>query len=242
MKAMLFSAGLGTRLRPLTNDRPKALVEVGGKSLLEWNLLRLKSYGITDIVVNIHHFADLMVDFLARHQHFGLNVRISDERELLLETGGGLKFAAELLRGEDPILLCNVDILTSLDPHAFLAFHKQQKGLATLAVRQRETSRYLLWDEEMRLVGWKNVKTEEIRMARPEARHWQPWAFSGYHMIEPEFLDLITEEGRFSIIDLYLRLAADHNIFAWDHSQDPWLDVGKPHNIPLAETMISDLF
>ncbi|MEO0468062.1 MAG: nucleotidyltransferase family protein [Bacteroidota bacterium] len=242
MKAMLFSAGLGTRLRPLTNDRPKALVEVGEKSLLEWNLLRLKSFGITEVVVNVHHFADLMIDFLHRHQNFGLNLHISDERDLLLETGGGLQFAAPLLRGNEPILLCNVDILTSLNPHTFLAYHQQQQGLATLAVRQRETSRYLLWDRDMRLVGWQNVKTDEIRMSRPQTTNWQAWAFSGYHIIEPDILKLIEEEGKFSIIDVYLRLAREHNIFAWDHSADAWLDVGKPHNIPLAEAMISDVF
>ena len=231
--AMLFAAGLGTRLRPLTDDRPKALVEVAGQPLLGWNLRRLYAAGIRQMVVNVHHFAPKVIAYLQKVDLPGLDLRISDESEALLETGGGLKKAAPLFEADQDILLWNVDVLSDLNLEAFFAFHHQQQSLATLAVRQRTSSRYLQVDEAGRLCGWEHAKTGEVRRARSANEVFRR-AFSGIHLLRPHLLDLLTETGKFSIIDSYLRLAADHNLFTYDHSDGFWLDVGKPESLPVA--------
>ncbi|MDW3650767.1 MAG: nucleotidyltransferase family protein [Bacteroidia bacterium] len=234
MKAMIFAAGLGTRLRPLTNDRPKALVEVFGKPLLEWVILKLRENGIREVVVNVHHFADKIEAFLERKENFDIDIRISDEREFLLETGGGLKFAKDLLQGNDPILIHNADIISDLDIQAFIKSHTEQDALASLAVSERNTSRYLHFDETNQLTGWENIKTSEVRPARNPMGEIRRLAFSGIHLINPEFLDVIIEEGKFSIIEVYLRLAAQKKIIGYQHDSSNWFDVGKPENLPLA--------
>ncbi len=231
MKAMIFAAGLGTRLRPLTNDRPKALVELEGKTLLEIVIRRLIHHGFTDIVVNVHHFADKVIQFLKDHNNFGVKITISDERDQLLETGGGLKKAANLLMGKDPILICNVDILTNINFSKMLDVHRRSGAIATLAIRNRKTSRYLLFNQRKNLCGWTNAKTGEVKIAKQTKTKPIPLAFSGIHIIEPKFLELIHQTGKFSIIDVYLDLARTNQIKGYQHDEDVWLDVGKPESL-----------
>lgn len=234
-KAMIFAAGLGTRLRPLTNDRPKAMVEVNGRSLLEINIRKLVAFGFTDIVVNVHHFADLVVKFL-RENDFGANMIISDESGELLETGGGLKKAASVLQGA-PFLVHNVDILTDLDLNAFYDFHQKNKALATLATRKRTTSRYLLFDEEKVLHGWTNVKEGIVRQKRATENDLLFRAFSGIHVIDPLIFSLFSRKGKFSIIDTYLDCAKNHLIQEYQHDDGLWLDVGKLESLKEAELL-----
>lgn len=241
MKAMLFAAGLGTRLKPLTDNKPKALVEIGGITLLERCIRQLASNGISDIVINVHHFADQICAFLEAKENFGLNIRVSDESELLLDTGGGLLKAQPLLSGDEPILLVNVDILTNLDFRKVLEAHLQHPALATLVVRRRQTSRYLLFNEGL-LAGWKNEKSGELNISRPElVEQAEAFAFSGIHIVEPRLIDLITESGKFPIIDLYLRLAKTESIRAFVDSESVWMDLGKVDELAQAEELIKKL-
>ena len=237
MKALLFAAGLGTRLRPLTLDRPKALVELQGKPLLGHALEYLQAQGVREVVVNVHHFAEQVMAYLAQHSPKGLRVHISDERDQVLETGGGLLKAAPLLRGELPIVLYNVDVWTNLDLAALLTQHQRSGAVATLAVRQRNSSRYLLFDEQGRLSGWRHQGAGEERLVRP-AEQYYPLAFSGVHVIEPALLDLIPQRGVFSIIETYLSLAAEQHIQAYAHDADYWLDLGKPERLQQAEQLL----
>lgn len=232
IKAMIFAAGLGTRLKPFTDNHPKALAEVNGKTLLERNILYLKKYGIDDLVINVHHFSEQIITFLAEKNNFGINIQISDESQEVLETGGGLKKAIPLLNDADTILVMNADILTNLNIHQLVAFHQAKKSLATLAVTERETSRYLLFQNE-ELVGWKNVKTGELKMPK-KAENPQNLAFSGIQILSKEFLTKIKQEGKFSIIDTYLSLCATEKIYAYNHTGDVLIDVGKPESIQKA--------
>ncbi|MEQ8703769.1 MAG: nucleotidyltransferase family protein [Phaeodactylibacter sp.] len=227
MKAMVFAAGLGTRLRPLTHDRPKALVEVGGYTLLELAIRRLRAFGYDEIVVNVHHFADQIEDLLQKNNNFGATVHISDERLQLLDTGGGLKQAAQWLKGGASFLVHNVDVLTNLDLHALRRAHEASGALATLAVRERQTSRYLLFDEAGLLSGWENTKTGEKKISRavPSAT---PLAFSGIQYIHPRLFDYMPEQEVFSIIGVYLDAARTAKVAGFRHDDTDWLDVGKP--------------
>lgn len=235
MKAMLFAAGLGTRLRPFTNDRPKALVEIDGQPLLEIAIRRLLEAGCREIIINVHHFAEMVVDFLEQKQHFGIRIAISDERSQLLDTGGGLKKAAWFLSGSESFLVCNVDVLTTLDLAKFYRTHVESGALATLAVRQRNTSRYFLMTEKMQLAGWQNAGTGETRWCEPGAPPTvQPYAFSGIHAIRPEIFEWMPEDEVFSIIDVYLKAAAFHPILGYPHDEDAWLDVGNPESLKKA--------
>ena len=264
MKAMIFAAGLGTRLRPLTDDRPKALVEIGGFSLLQLSLLRLEKAGVKEVVVNVHHFADKVISHIKEFQTTStLNIIISDERDELLETGGGLKKAGSFLRGRDPIFVCNVDILTTLDPLRLLEAHQaanpsthtqqitdpknQVQALATLAVRNRNTSRNFLFDSSLRLRGWRNNQTGDLKMCfegqklESELSKDQiliPLAFSGLQIIDPALLDKIPQSGKFSIVETYLSLGGDHRIKGFLHDDTEWLDVGKPESLPLAHKLL----
>lgn len=249
MKAMIFAAGLGTRLRPLTNNKPKALVTINGISLLEITIRRLLLFGYNEIIINTHHFASQIILLLKQKNNFGANIQISDETDLLLNTGGGLKKAAWFLgatsneNGRDgsdktePFLLCNVDVLNTVNLDQLRAYHKQQNALVTLAVRNRSTSRYLLFDETQQLCGWKNNKTQEEKVARV-ATHKTPLAFSGIQLINPQIFDLIKQTGAFSIIDTYLDLAAQHKIVAYQHDKDIWLDVGKHDALAKAKELL----
>ena len=241
MKALLFAAGLGTRLKEHTQDKPKALVSIAGKPLLQHAIEYLKKQGITDITINIFHFADQVISFVEENNSFGIDIHISDERPQLLDTGGGLKKAGIFLKGDEPILIYNVDVISSLDLNVLLKYHLEQKALATLVVRQRETSRYLMFDQNLQLAGWKNFSNGETIISRPESfADAQPLAFSGIHIVQPEILELITEEGKLSIMDLYLRLSKDHSIKAFIDQSDLWMDLGKPEQLFAAEKLFSN--
>jgi NDP-sugar pyrophosphorylase family protein len=236
MKAMILAAGLGTRLRPLTNDRPKALVEVAGKTLLEITLRRLASFGIRDVIVNVHHFADLVIDYLQENSNFGMNIEVSRE-ELLLDTGGGLKKAAWFFldgqESEQDFILHNVDVISTIDLTQMVRFHQEHHALATLAVKKRETSRYLLFDERDQLCGRQRGNgTMEMARSCPQR---QPYAFCGIHVISSQMLPRLREDGAFSIIASYLRLAHEgEKITAFHADQAYWLDLGKPQNVEQA--------
>lgn len=238
MKALIFAAGLGSRLKEYTQNKPKALVTLAGKPLLQRAIEHLKNFGINHIVINVHHFADQVIDFIKEHDSFGIRIDISDERDQLLDTGGGLKKAGQFLMGNEPILIYNVDVVSNLDLNELLEFHGQNKALATLVVRQRKTSRYLMFDENMLLAGWKNFSSGETIVSREDSfADSHPYAFSGIHILQPEILDLITEEGIFPIMDLYLRLAKNHPIKAYIDQSDLWMDLGKPDQIVEAEKL-----
>lgn len=232
---MIFAAGLGTRFKPWTDEHPKALAIINGKSLLQRNIEYLKQYGITDIVVNVHHFADQIVSAIEKHKGWGCQVQISDESDEVLETGGGLLKARSLL-GNERFLTINVDILTDANLKAFLVHHQQESALISLAVTERPTSRYLLFNKYNRLCGWKNTKTGEEKIVLQAKDIFQK-AYSGLAVFEPEIWDLIPFKGKFSLIELYLDLAPAHKISAYDHSGDRLLDVGKPESVAQAEKM-----
>jgi NDP-sugar pyrophosphorylase family protein len=231
MKAMVLAAGLGTRLRPLTGDRPKALVEVAGRTLLEITLTRLRSFGIRDVIVNAHHFADQMIEYLAANANFGMNIVISRE-EVLLDTGGGLKKAGWFFDNNEPFLLHNVDVVSTIDIGRMLESHQRSGALATLAVQQRESSRYLLFDREGRLCGRRIGGQNELARASDDK---QALAFCGIHVISPQMLTLMRGEGIFSIIEPYLDLAArGETIAAFRADEYYWRDLGKPEEIAQA--------
>jgi NDP-sugar pyrophosphorylase family protein len=238
LKAILFAAGFGTRLKEHTHNKPKALVDLAGKPLLGHAIEHLKQFGISDITINVYHFAEQVIDFIEKNNLFGINIHISNESDQLLDTGGGLKKATEFLKGDEPILIYNVDVISDLDLNLLLKYHLDQKALATLVVRERETSRYLMFDHELQLTGWKNFSNGETRISREVSfAESQPLAFSGIHIIQPELLDLIKEEGKFPIMDLYLRLAEIHSIKAFIDQSGLWMDLGKPEQLIAAEEL-----
>jgi NDP-sugar pyrophosphorylase family protein len=239
MKAMIMAAGLGTRLRPLTDDRPKALVEVAGHTMLEITLARLRSFGIHDVIINVHHFADLVLQYLKARNNFGMRIAISQE-DVLLDTGGGLKKAAYFFSGNseqstEPFILHNVDVISTIDIGRMVQFHTENQALATLAVQDRETSRYLLFDQKLQLCGrqsGRDQKPELVRSSPGLSAKMQALAFSGIHVISPRFLGMMREEGAFSIITSYLGLAAQgEKIMAFRMDEYYWRDLGKPENV-----------
>ena len=237
MKAMILAAGLGTRLRPLTNDRPKALVEVAGRTLLEIAIARLREFGVREVIVNVHHFAGMIIEYLREKNNFGMRIEISEEGSLL-DTGGGLKKAAWFFREEGPaaapFLLHNVDAISAIDLGRLLDFHTRNQALATLAVQQRQTSRYLLFDEQMRLCGRRLVKERKTELVRPSPQ-LQELAFSGIHAISPRLLGKMSEDGAFSIVQCYLRLAGEgESIAAYRADGDYWRDLGTPESVARA--------
>lgn len=233
---MIFSAGLGTRFKPWTDKHPKALAIINGKSLLQRNVEYLQQAGIHDLIVNVHHFADQVVKEIERNAGWGSNILISDERDELLDTGGGLLHAQKLFTPGERFITCNVDILTDLDIHSLLDFHEQQKSLISFATMERKTSRYLLFDENNRLCGWRNTKTGDEKIVRGKDVLRQK-AYSCVVVFEYEVFRLIRFGGKFSLIDVYLDLASDHPIYGFDHSGDRWVDVGKPDAITEAEKL-----
>ena len=237
MKAMIFAAGLGTRFKPWTDKHPKALAVVNGKSLLQRNIEYLQQYDITDVIVNVHHFADQIEDAVTNAKGWGSNVTISDERDEVLETGGGLLKAKKLLTGER-FLTINVDILTDVNLKSLLVFHQQESADITLGVTNRTKSRYLLFNEYNRLCGWRNISTSQERISIKTDNYIQK-AYSGLAVFEPTVLDVITQTGKFSLIDVYLSLAATNKIVGFDHSESKVLDVGKPDSLAIAESMFS---
>ena len=239
MKAMILAAGLGTRLRPLTDNRPKALVEVGGRTLLEMTLARLSSFEIREVIINVHHFADAIVDYLKANNNFGMRIDVSRE-DVLLDTGGGLKKAAYFFlrnsaSSEEPFVLHNVDVISTIDLRGMAQFHVENRALATLAVRERQTTRYLLFDENSELCGRKTGPDGQTDLVRrtPQVR---ALAFSGIHVISPRLFPLMTEEGVFSIITPYLRLAArGEKILAFRSDEYQWRDLGKLDDVMQAD-------
>ncbi len=234
MKSMIFAAGLGTRFKPWTDKHPKALALVNGKSLLQRNIEYLQQYGIRDVVLNVHHFTDQIVDAVNKNRGWGSNVVISDETNEVLETGGGLLKARPLLEGNEPFITLNVDILTNLDIHKLLSFHKEHKPLISFGVTSRKTSRYFLFDENNRLCGWRNTNTGEEKIAVQKDNLVQK-AYSCVVVFQPEVFRLIRQTGKFSLTETYLDLAKDNLILGYDHSGDKLVDVGKPESVAVAE-------
>lgn len=243
MKAMIFSAGLGTRFRPWTDSHPKALAMVNGKSLLQRNIEYLQQFRIRDVIVNVHHFADQLENIIMENNGWGSKVQISDERDKLLDTGGGLLKAKEYFTPGEKFITCNADILTDLDIGRLIAFHTREKALISFGVTKRNTSRYLLFDENDRLCGWRNKKTGEERISLPSPSGEGPGvrfqkAYSCVVVFEYDVFRLMETRGflgKFSLIDVYLSLAADHLIMGFDHTGDRFTDVGKPESISEAE-------
>jgi len=231
MKAMILAAGLGTRLRPLTDDRPKALVEVAGRTLLEITLARLRTFGISDVIINVHYLADMILEYLQKNDNFGMHIEVSRE-DVLLDTGGGLKKAAYFFREEsEPFILHNVDVISTIDLGRMVQFHIENQALATLAVQDRKTSRYLLFDEARQLCGRRSGSDEKTELVR-SSQAVQALAFSGIHVISPRILSMMSEEGAFSIIQSYLRLAAQgEKILGFRADEYYWRDLGRPENV-----------
>jgi NDP-sugar pyrophosphorylase family protein len=243
MKAMILAAGLGTRLRPLTDDRPKALVEVAGRTLLEITLSRLRTFGVREVILNLHHFADMVIDYLRAHENFGMRIEVSRE-DNLLDTGGGLKRTADFFLEanqslQEPFILHNVDVLSTIDLERMIRFHTDEDALATLAVQNRETSRYLLFDEHGQLCGRRAGRTNKRENRDDEMASTgvevQALAFSGIHILSPKIFSKMTEEGIFSIITTYMRLAAKaERIAAFRADAYYWRDLGRPDSIAQA--------
>jgi NDP-sugar pyrophosphorylase family protein len=236
---MILAAGLGTRLRPLTNDRPKALVEIGGKTMLEITLSRLRKFGVDEAIINVHYFADMIEDYLKAHDYFGMRIEISHEQDLL-DTGGGLKKAAYFFLEpgryrHTPFILHNVDVLSDADIESMVQIHLTHRALATLAVQNRESSRSLLFDQQSLLCGRK-ITSEQVTELIPGAEPACALAFSGIHVICPRLLEMLDEAETFSIINAYLRLAAKgERILAFRADKYYWRDLGKPESISRAE-------
>jgi NDP-sugar pyrophosphorylase family protein len=239
MKAMVLAAGLGTRLRPLTDTRPKALVEIGGRTLLEITLTRLQAFGVDEVIINVHHLADPITEYLAANRNFGMRVEVSRE-EALLDTGGGLKkagwfFLEDARRRDEPFLLHNVDVISTIDLGRLVETHKSGQALTTLAVQRRDASRQLLFDDRLQLSGRRAGRDKDPEIVRPST-NLEALAFTGIHVISPRFLTLMTEQGVFSIIDVYLRLAGKGERIQGHRLDDSyWRDLGKPEQLQQAE-------
>lgn len=237
---MILAAGLGSRLKPWTNHHPKALAIVNGKSLLQRNIEYLQRFGIKEVVVNVHHFADQIIEAIQNNNGWGSKVILSDETEEVLETGGGFLNAAPLFYDANPIVLINVDILTDLNLQAMISYHQEKKPLATLATTNRETSRYFLFDEGNNLCGWKNVNTGEERPRNPlKGEQKTARAFSGIHIVEARIFSLIKQRGKFSMVDVYMDIMQNQTIKSFDHSENRFIDVGKAESIAKAEILFS---
>ena len=242
---MILAAGLGTRLRPLTDSRPKALVEICGRTLLELTLSRLRVFGIRDVIINVHHFADMILAYLKANDNFGMRIEVSRE-DLLLDTGGGLKKAADFFlrgsnRSDEPFILHNVDVVSTIDLQRMAEFHAKHQALATLAMQDRKTSRYLLFDAQFELCGRRSEKDNKTEIARPSAQV-RALAFSGIHVVSTRLLAMMKEEGVFSIIDVYLRLASQgERILAFDADEYYWRDLGRPESLIHAAEELTQL-
>ncbi len=241
MEAMIFAAGLGTRLKDETGDKPKALVEVGGKTLLQRAIEKTISAGASQVVVNVHHFAEQVKQFIADHS-WNVPVLVSDETGLLLETGGGLKKAQAFFTGKETIMLYNVDILCNVDLKSVYKIHSESGALATLLVRQRETMRYFKFNKDMQLIGWINKSNGAQKISRDDNfEQAREFAFSGIHFIQPELFNYMPPEERFPIIQLYLELAKTKTIKGFVDESDLWMDVGKPAELIAARKMFEGL-
>ncbi|HEX7848043.1 MAG TPA: sugar phosphate nucleotidyltransferase [Chitinophagaceae bacterium] len=241
MKAMIFSAGLGTRFKPWTDKHPKALALVNGKTLLQRNIEYLQQYGLKDVVVNVHHFAEQIEEIIQENKGWGSNIIISDERDALLDTGGGLLKAKGLFTPGERFITCNADILTDLDINKLLAFHEQHQPLISFGITKRKTSRYFLFDQDSQLCGWRNTNTGEEKISRNNSGLAE-MAYSCVVVFEYEVFRLAEEfgfSGKFSLTDLYLALAKEYSILGYEHTGDKWADVGKTESVAIAEKLFS---
>ncbi len=239
MKALILAAGLGTRLQPLTDTIPKALVEVNGKPLLERTIEKLNDSGFNQIIINVHHHANQIIEYLEAKNYFGLDIRISDESDLLLDTGGGMKKASWFLEQGGPFLVYNVDIISDLDLRHLYNFHITENPIVTLAVQNRISTRYFLFDENKTLCGWMNsLNKKTIFARRPEGKIWE-LAFSGIHVVSPSVFTLMPDKSVFSIIEFYISIASENRITYFDHTESYFLDLGKKENLQKAELYFS---
>ena len=236
---MIFAAGLGTRFKPWTDTHPKALAPVNGKSLLQRNVEYLQQYGITDVIVNVHHFAEQVLDAIKINNGWGSHIQVSDESDEVLETGGGLLKARSFFTSGEDFISCNADILTDLNLHDLVAFHKKHAPLVSFGITDRKTSRYFLFDENNRLCGWRNTKTgeEKISISKPVLLQKAYSTVVVYNYRIFELMEKAGFTGKFSLVDVYLTLAADYPILGFDHSGGRLVDVGKPESVPLAESI-----
>ncbi len=240
MQAMIFSAGLGTRFKPWTDTHPKALALVNGKPLLQRNIEYLRQYGINEVIVNVHHFADQVDQAIVENDGWGSDLLVSDERDEVLETGGGLLKAKDFFQPGERFVTCNADFLTDLNINKLLAFHLEQESLISFGVTSRTSSRNLLFNKDYRLVGWKNNKTGAIRIAIPDETVAHELAYSCVVIFEYDIFRLMEEAGftgKFSLIDVYLTLAPQHRIMGYNHTGDKLVDVGKPESVAIAEAL-----
>jgi len=241
MKAMILAAGRGTRLQALTENTPKALVKAGGMSLLERLIIKMKVQGVSEIVINVHHFADQITAFLQEKDYFNIPIDISDESSELLETGGGILKARPFLDDKEPFIVHNVDVLSDIDLRKVYQQHVSSGALSTLAVKSRKTSRYILFDDDLQMQGWENQGTGEQVIPGDPEKNLTPMAFSGIHVISPDIFPLFTETGRFSIIETYLRLCKDQMIKGFRHDEGLWIDAGKPDGLQMANMLLGGL-
>lgn len=235
MKAIILAAGLGTRLKYITQNKPKALVEVRGKTMLEIAILNLKAQGINNFLINIHHYGNSIIDFLTYNNNFGVNITISDERKRILDTGGAILKAKEFIVGKEPVLVHNVDIISDVNIKDLLLTHKKSKSIATLCVRKRDTERFLLFNKDLSLIGWVNIKKNEFRWIGGSQSDYDMYAFSGIYVISPKFVNLMTHVGKFSIIDSWLEIAKNNPISGYIDSSKRWYDLGTIEKIKFAE-------
>jgi len=236
MKAMIFAAGLGKRLGKITKSIPKALVDINGKSVLQMAVEKCSAYGFNDIIINVHHFADMVEDEVSRLNMMGFRIKVSDERDKLLENGGGLYKARDFF-DKNPFLLYNVDIVSDLDLYALHRLHLDKKGLATLAVRHRPGNRFILIDKEGQMRGWRNISTGEQIITGISDEELSEIAFSSMHIVEPEIFNYM-HDGVYSMIDLYLNLAKEHNIYTLKHDEGYWIDVGTPESLDYVRKLL----
>ena len=239
MKAMILAAGLGTRLKPLTDSIPKAMVSLAGKPLIYHTINRLKSSGITQIIINVHHFAGSIMDYVESNNGFGLQIAFSRE-EALLDTGGGLKNASWFSNDDQPFILHNVDVLAGIDLSKMLNYHNERKSLATLAVRKRDTSRYFLFNQEKRLVGWQSLESGEKEIVTPISKEPEKLSFMGIHIISPDIFSFLPDKRIFSIVKAYLEMAKNgHSIYGYRNDNDFWMDLGKIEQLKSAEKYLT---
>lgn len=241
MKAMILAAGLGTRLRPLTDNIPKALLNAGPYTLLEFSIRMLKKHGFTDIIVNVHHLADKVIEYLGVNNGFGCNISVSDERNELLDTGGGIKKASYFFDDGKPFLVYNADIVSDLDLSKLYEFHLQSGNMVTIVVRRRETTRYLLFDEWMQLTEWQNTSKGIRKIIKLTEKPPQPFAFSGIHVIDPAIFPFMPSYNNFSIIDAYLEIGKDHRIGGYVDEGSLFADAGKPDSLIAAAEIAAQI-
>ena len=240
MKAMIYAAGLGTRLQPETDLKPKALIEIAGIPMLGRLIERLKAFSINQVIINTHHFREQVEEYINRNNSFGIEIARSEEHDELLETGGGLAKARWFLDGRDPFLIHNVDVLSDIDLRDMLRYHMQEKPMVSLAVRNRVSSRYLLFDEKMALKGWMNIKTGETILAESHDMPLNKLAFSGIHIVNPDIFRYLTEVKRYRIIDKYLTISGKEHIAGYQHDNGYWIDMGTREGVRDAERRLSN--